>query len=412
MRKKFITVFICILISLPVYAKKPKKSPLLKLPKLLQYEHYIEGSGTETKIKKRKIKNKPVGEIVTFESNDGAFLWNILDGSYKKNKFTITGHLTLPDGNKKFPVLIYAHGSSGVKPFLKRSDYLFFEETHKKLINMGIGVFYVDNFSGRGVKNTWKDQSTVTIFGQAIDAYNAFNYLKKHPRVDKNKIGITGHSRGGNVSMNVIDTKIRDIFLEKDEQFAASMPIATDCKFFLYENPSPTKTKVLVVHGEIDDYTFAKPCEEYALKLKNSGADVEILIIPNAYHSFYANYNVEFIKQIQVLDNCPFYATTLDNGYLNDEFMQYVVDRIDGWDNIEDGLAAFSKDPIKAFKKAARGSLFHKKKGCVTYGAKEGGDWGWTKIGDLWTWKKKSKSKIYNEFMSKYLNFWKQSLLN
>ena len=26
------------------------------------------------------------------------------------------------------------------------NDYLFYEETHKKLIDMGIAVFYIDNF--------------------------------------------------------------------------------------------------------------------------------------------------------------------------------------------------------------------------------------------------------------------------
>ena len=59
--------------------------------------------------------------------------------------------------------------------------------------------------------------------------------------------------------------------------------------------------------------------------------------------------------------------------------------------------------------KAAKESIMHKKKGCASYGADEGGDWGWQ--GNNKPWKKKSESKIYNEFMFKYLNFWKETLL-
>ena len=410
MKKLFSMILILgLLLSGNALAKKPKKSPLLKLPKLLQYEHYIASEGNNVKMKKRKIKDNPVGEIVTFNSGDAAFLFNVLDGSYKNQEYTITGHLTFPKGEGKFPVLIYAHGSGGAKSFINRDDYLFYEETHKKLIDMGIAVFYIDNFSGRGVKDTWRDQSVATIFGQAVDAYEAFNFLKNHPKVNKNKIGITGHSRGGNVSMNVIDTKIRDVFLNKDEQFAASMPIATECRMFLYENPSPTKTKVLVVHGELDNYTLAKPCVEYTKKLKNSGGDVDTLIIQGAYHSFFGNWVVDYYKQIQHLNKCPFVVTTLDDGWLNDEFMNYVVDRVDDWKTIEDGKTAIKNNPGKAFMKAAKESIMHNKKGCASYGADEGGDWGWQ--GKNKPWKKKSESKIYNEFMFKYLNFWKETLL-
>ena len=40
------------------FAKKPKKSPLLKLPRLLQYEHYVVSEGKNIKMKIDFQKNK------------------------------------------------------------------------------------------------------------------------------------------------------------------------------------------------------------------------------------------------------------------------------------------------------------------------------------------------------------------
>ena len=206
----------------------------------------------------------------------------------------------------------------------------------------------------------------------------------------------------------VADTKIRDIFLDKEEFFVSSMSIAAECGLFLYENPSPTRTKIFIVHGELDDYTLAKTCEDYGIKLKKAGGDVKKLIIPGAYHSFMGNWVVNYYKQIQIIHTCPFIGRTTDDGWLNDEFMQYVVDRVDDWKTIDDGKAAFKDDPVKAYTKSARESLLHKKKGCVSYGANEGGDWGWQKDKP---WIPRSESKILNNFMPKYLNFWKETLL-
>ena len=57
MKKLFSMILIMgLLLSGNAFAKKPKKSPLLKLPKLLQYEHYVVSEGKNIKMKKRKRK--------------------------------------------------------------------------------------------------------------------------------------------------------------------------------------------------------------------------------------------------------------------------------------------------------------------------------------------------------------------
>ena len=115
MRKIFI-ILICLLIASPAFAgKKPKKSPLLKLSKELQYEWSVDKEGN---YKKKKIFDNPVGEIITFESGDAVNAAQILDGSYNKiEKITVTGHLTYPPGDGPFPLLMFAHSSGGPSEF-------------------------------------------------------------------------------------------------------------------------------------------------------------------------------------------------------------------------------------------------------------------------------------------------------
>ena len=54
MKKIIILLIVLIFSSTAQTANKPKKSPLLNLPKLLQYEHYFLKEGSGSTIKKKK----------------------------------------------------------------------------------------------------------------------------------------------------------------------------------------------------------------------------------------------------------------------------------------------------------------------------------------------------------------------
>ena len=138
MRKIFI-ILICLLIASPAFAgKKPKKSPLKKLSKELQYEYSVD---KQWNVKKKKILDNPVGEIITFESGDAVNAAQILDGSYNKiEKITVTGHLTYPPGDGPFPLLINAHSSGGPGEFLIDGSVWWFQRTTHAFLDMGIAV--------------------------------------------------------------------------------------------------------------------------------------------------------------------------------------------------------------------------------------------------------------------------------
>lgn len=126
----------------------------------------------------------------------------------KKTNVTLAGTLTIPDTLKNYPAVIMVTGSGPQnrdeelfmhKPFLVIADYLS---------RNGIAVLrYDDRGFGESVGNY--NMSTTKDF--ANDALDAFNYLKNHKNIDKNNIGIIGHSEGGLIAEMLASNKDNNI---------------------------------------------------------------------------------------------------------------------------------------------------------------------------------------------------------
>ncbi len=112
----------------------------------------------------------------------------------KHDKIKLFGTLTMPDRNGKFPAVVLISGSGpqdrdetifNHKPFLIISDYL---------TRNGIAVLRYDD---RGVGKSGGNFSSATTEDFMKDALAAVEYLKSRNEVDRNKIGLIGHSEGG-----------------------------------------------------------------------------------------------------------------------------------------------------------------------------------------------------------------------
>ncbi|MCD6557403.1 MAG: alpha/beta hydrolase, partial [Bacteroidales bacterium] len=112
----------------------------------------------------------------------------------KTANITLAGTLTLPKKDGKYPAVILISGSGtqnrdeellGHKPFLIISDYL---------TKQGIAVLRYDD---RGTAKSEGDFSTATSEDFASDAEAAFNYLLNREEINKQNIGLIGHSEGG-----------------------------------------------------------------------------------------------------------------------------------------------------------------------------------------------------------------------
>jgi hypothetical protein len=112
----------------------------------------------------------------------------------KKAEISLAGTLTLPQKEGVFPVVILISGSGpqnrdeellGHKPFLVLSDYL---------TKNGIAVLRYDD---RGIAMSKGDFKTATSADFATDVESAIAYLKTRKEINKQKIGLIGHSEGG-----------------------------------------------------------------------------------------------------------------------------------------------------------------------------------------------------------------------
>ena len=346
---------------------KPKKTPLKKLSKQL-------GNG----------------ELVKIQSYQAANYKAIKEGWYKETPINVEALLTFPDGKGPFPVLLLVHSSGGAKEFTE--DYLeFMRDQQKPLLDMGIATMYLDNFSARGTKNTYRDQSKASIWSTYVDAFMALEYLSKNPKVNKSKIGISGMSRGGNISMMAGEKRIRDALVSKDLYFAAAQPRSPECGVTgMFRNPQPIKeTKIWYVHGKADNFTSYEQCVELANKMNANGGNVKIDIRSGGWHHmFTGSFEPKFFKFFQTFSKCPPWYTE-DDGSANKEWLDMLLKH--GAFKSEEEFDKISREnPRKAFKKTIKGL---KREKCIGKGAHIGGDHG----------------KI---FMRKYLKFWKENLIN
>ncbi len=107
--------------------------------------------------------------------------WPVTFGS---NGLKLTGKVLLPEGasaDSPVPGAVLCHGFGGSHRFMKSSA--------KILTEQGIATLIFD-FRGHGASGGAVDGK------QADDAVDAWNALKQFPEVDRNRMGIIGHSLG------------------------------------------------------------------------------------------------------------------------------------------------------------------------------------------------------------------------
>ena len=119
----------------------------------------------ETSLKKlsKYFKN---GELIKIPSYNGSFrrsdaYVNIRDGLYKKRPIEVDALMVFPKkGEGPFPVVMFVHASGGADLF-SNEWFKFNRLAAKSLLKKGIAVMFLDNFSARGQKNTYKNQTSI-----------------------------------------------------------------------------------------------------------------------------------------------------------------------------------------------------------------------------------------------------------
>ncbi len=156
-------------------------------------------SRAEVKVEK---PNRPQEPLPPF-----SYLTEEISFQNSKANAILSGTLSLPSKNGKYPVVILISGSGpqnrdeelmGHKPFLVIADFL---------TKNGFAVLRYDD---RGVAKSTGDFKNATSADFAEDVLAAIAYLKTRKEINSNKIGLIGHSEGGYIAP-LVAAKSKDV---------------------------------------------------------------------------------------------------------------------------------------------------------------------------------------------------------
>ncbi|MGS2738751.1 alpha/beta hydrolase family protein [Sinomicrobium sp. M5D2P17] len=122
----------------------------------------------------------PISENVSFKNS--------------KDHITLKGNLSLPNESGIFPAVILISGNGKNNRNSEFGDHKPFLDISNYLTKNGIAVLRYDK---RGVGESEGDFNSANSYDFAEDVSAALDYLLKRKEIQKNNIGLIGHSEGG-----------------------------------------------------------------------------------------------------------------------------------------------------------------------------------------------------------------------
>jgi dienelactone hydrolase len=222
-------------------------------------------------------------ERIQFQSLDG--------------KLTLTAILDRPALAEPAPAVVMLHGCSGLGS--AKGPFAFYRDWRDFLAGKGYVTLMVDSAASRGFGQTCtiavKDETQRMWAERPSDAYAALAFLQSQPFVIPDKIALIGWSQGGGVVLETIPThSLGRPNPSPAHDFAAAIAfypgLCSDKLQAAHLGAPPeswtTSIPLLVLQGELDNWTPAKPCEAFLRGAQARDAPVTFQIYPGAYHSF------------------------------------------------------------------------------------------------------------------------------
>jgi dienelactone hydrolase len=206
-----------------------------------------------------------------------------------------------PAGNGTFPAVVILHDCSGLGPGSSGAPWRWASE----LTRWGYVSIWPDSFVSRGrPRGVCTDTSTprITREQRADDAYEALTYLQSLPYVDRRRVAVMGGSHGGASTLaTIVDAPVNAA--RRNRGFAAAIALYPQCgrnyggwsverkiqrgkATFAYAGAFKPLAPLLILIGELDDWTPAEPCRQLAAAARAAGYPVTIKVYPGAHHAF------------------------------------------------------------------------------------------------------------------------------
>ncbi len=184
------------------------------------------------------------------------------------------------------PAIVALHGCGG----LYRQDGKTFDRRYplyvEHLRRAGYHVLLPDSFTPRGsasICTVKRGDRTITVEARRADVVAAVHWLARQPNVDPKRIAVLGWSHGAMTTLNAINSA----------RAGHATPLAGAVVFYpgcsgLLRAKFNLDIPVLMLLGEIDDWTPPAPCQELAARTRGAqpGLDLTVRLYPDSYHGF------------------------------------------------------------------------------------------------------------------------------
>lgn len=186
----------------------------------------------------------------------------------------LPGELEKPVGEGPFPAIVMLHGCAGPWPLRD-------EMWSRRMVDWGYVVLRVDSFGPRGFPEGICERiQSVDPSARAEDAHAAKQYLQKLTFIDGSKIGVMGMSHGGWATLLAVQNSYL-VDTVRPDPFKAAVALYPWCESRLYRLDAP----LLVLIGELDDWTPSSRCERMSLK-EPMNQEVTLKVYPDTTHDF------------------------------------------------------------------------------------------------------------------------------
>ena len=191
------------------------------------------------------------------------------------------------DGSNKSPAVIALHGCGGLARDRRTLDYS--RNRYTKMFNdAGWGTLFLDSFGPRGQGSICAQkpaERTVTEANRRLDVLAALQWLAQQADVDAKKLVLVGWSHGGQTVLASGDRQAEPV-ANAPVLPAALVAFYPGCGAYDKQDGYQLVAPLLVMSGELDNWTPAANCKKLSDRLTKAGQPVRYVEYADSYHAF------------------------------------------------------------------------------------------------------------------------------
>ncbi|MEY2859846.1 MAG: hypothetical protein RL392_304 [Pseudomonadota bacterium] len=192
-----------------------------------------------------------------------------------------------PAGRALAPAVVALHGCAGLPSDRSALDYAR-NRYIRILHDAGLGVLYVDSFGPRGQTSICEQkptERTLTEVNRRLDVLAALQWLATQSAIDAKRLAVVGWSHGGQTVLVSAD-RSADVVATAAVKPAALVAFYPGCNLMERQFTYTAVAPLLVMSGELDNWTPALPCKRFTDRLKGEGQPVGYVQFEGSYHAF------------------------------------------------------------------------------------------------------------------------------